>query len=134
MPYDPDVSTWKVLVVDDEPDNRTLAERFLTFYGATVYTACDGDEGIRMLQQTDPNLVLLDIAMPNVDGLTMLDKIRAMPETAKLPVIAFTAFVSSDAKRAILRAGFDGFVSKPFHFYVMLNEIKNALRRHQNVL
>jgi len=82
------VSNWVVLVVDDEPDSIHLVTDVLNFYGATVYGAKDGQEALEMLERIMPDVVLTDLSMPNMDGWTLLSKIREHSDLGDLPVVA----------------------------------------------
>ncbi len=102
-----------VLVVDDQPQNVRLMEAVLTPRGYRVVTAASGEEALGILSTADPDLVLLDIVMPGLDGHAVCRRIRENPSTAFLPVVMITA--SGDQERLqALESGADDFVSKPF--------------------
>lgn len=86
-----DTSQWTVLVVDDEPDNREIAQTVLSFGGVKVHTAVNGADGIKLLETLSPTFVLLDLSMPVMDGWEMLKLVRANPKTQNIPIIALTA-------------------------------------------
>ncbi len=127
MAVDPNISNWVVLIVDDEPDNVGVAEKVLRFSGAVTYTAVDGIEGLRMLENVTPTFILLDLSMPIMDGWTMLEKIRTNPDLRHLVVIALTAHAMHGDRERALEAGFDWYISKPFHIKSFLEEIKACL-------
>jgi CheY-like chemotaxis protein len=136
MSQDSEVVGWDVLIVDDERDNVGVAEKVLDFHGARVRTACNGLEGLALLNESIPTFVLLDLSMPYMDGWEMLRAIRANPMMSHLVVIAVTAHAMyGDAERT-LAAGFDGYIAKPFRLAEFLPEIKRflhqatALRQH----
>lgn len=116
-----------ILVVDDAPDNIVIARTALNFYGAHVYTATNGEEGIRLLQEILPTLILLDIRMPTMDGWTMFRKIRENPSLTAIPVIAVTAFAMDGDRDRILETGFNGYISKPFNLKTFVLEIETIL-------
>lgn len=122
-----DASNWVVLIVDDEPDNVGVAEKVLRFAGAVTYTAQDGHEGLRVLENIMPTFVLLDLSMPIMDGWTMLARIRENPDLRDLVVIALTAHAMHGDRDRALAAGFDAYISKPFHIKSFLDEIKACL-------
>lgn len=105
---------WIVLIVDDHWDNVNVAQTALEFYGAEVHIARNGQEGLQLLEQFTPSIILLDLSMPVMDGWTMFDHIRARPETATVPVIAVTAHAMDTDREAVLQAGFNGYIPKPY--------------------
>jgi CheY-like chemotaxis protein len=122
-----DVGSWTILIVDDEADNVTIAEKIFTHYGASVYKAANGVEGLHMLEMVTPSFILLDLSMPKMDGWEMHKKIRENSRTQTLPVIALTAHAMDGDKERVLLAGFDGYIAKPFRYAHFLTEIKRCL-------
>ncbi len=122
-----DVGSWIILIVDDEPDNVTIAEKIFTHYGASVYKAVNGIEGLHVLESVMPSFILLDLSMPKMDGWEMHKKIRENPRTQVIPVIALTAHAMDGDKERVLLAGFDGYIAKPFRYAHFLTEIKRCL-------
>jgi CheY-like chemotaxis protein len=122
-----DVTTWKVLLVDDEPDNLTIGEMMLKYAGATVYTAQNGAEGLALLADLTPSFILLDLSMPFMDGWDMLKVIRHDERWRDLPVIAFTAHVMPGDKADVFDAGFDGYLPKPFRMKTFVTDIQKCL-------
>ncbi len=117
-----------ILVVDDEPDNIAVAKGILTFLGAKVYTAPNGIEGLKTLKQITPDLVLLDLSMPQMDGWEMLKEVRKQPDRATLPVIALTAHALPEDKQQVQNAGFDYYIVKPFRLATFLSEVRRVIR------
>jgi two-component system cell cycle response regulator DivK len=126
---DPNIASWTVLIVDDEPDNIGVAEKILTFFGAKVYTARDGVEGLHLLETITPTFILLDLSMPRMDGWRMLEELRANPTTATLPVIALTAHAMQGDRERVLEAGFDDYIAKPFRLESFLTQVKECVQR-----
>ena len=122
---------WVVLLIDDMPDNLVVAELALKYHGAQVFTATNGQEGLDLLQQIRPTVILLDIRMPTMDGWTMFDILRATPETRDIPVIAVTAYAMDTDKERILATGFDGYMAKPFNVVTFVSEIATVLNSVQ---
>jgi two-component system, cell cycle response regulator DivK len=122
-----DVSKWKVLLVEDDPDNILLADQVLTFYGAEVTSASNGQKGLEHLANQVPTVILLDLAMPHMDGWEMLKKIRANPQTAPIPVIAVTAHAMQEDREKALSNGFDGYITKPYAIGSLIKEIQLCL-------
>src|SRR5579859_5049711 len=103
-------STWSVLIVDDEPDNLEVVAEALEFFGASIKTAKDGLDALAVLQDFTPNLILLDLSMPKMNGWETRARLKADSKIARIPVIALTAHaMAGDLERA-LAAGFDGYL------------------------
>lgn len=123
-----DISTWTILIVDDEPDNLNVAHKILRHSGATVYTATNGHEGLAAMRNAPMTFVLLDLSMPEMDGWEMLTQLRADTRLAHTPVIALTAHAMDEDRKKALDMGFDGYITKPFRIDTLLRDIRNALR------
>ena len=102
-----------VLVAEDNQVNRELVTEILTAAGYAVIEAVDGEDLLARLEEKLPDIVLVDLQMPKLDGLGALRKIRERAEWRSLPVIACTAFAMQDDREKAMRAGFDGYLSKP---------------------
>ena len=107
-------STPKILVVDDEPRAVTLLRNVLTPEGYNVLTAHSGAEAIEVATRDVPDVLLLDVMMPELNGYEVCTRLRADPRLAHLPIIMLTALDDRDAKLEGLQAGADDFLSKPF--------------------
>jgi len=129
-----DAKDWVVLIVDDDPDNLSVAEKVLTFYGAEVHTAVNGQNGLEVLKRlSNLTCILLDLSMPEMDGWEMIDAIRKAPAKPSLPIIAVTAHAMPKDKERALLAGFDGYIVKPFMLYTFMSEIEKCLKHIQKV-
>jgi two-component system cell cycle response regulator DivK len=98
----------------------------------TVVEACDGEEALRMIEQTQPDLLLLDIGMPVLDGFAVVRKIRENPLFASLPVVAVTAYAMQGDREKILNAKFDGYLSKPVNSRSLAEELDRLLIKRVN--
>jgi len=103
----------QILVVDDNPQNRQLVGDILTFHGYAVTMASNGLEGIALAERLRPDLIVMDIQMPVLDGFAALAKLRRNPATRGMKVVALTALAMQGDQERILAAGFDGYLAKP---------------------
>lgn len=109
-------SNTTILVVDDLADNLVLVSLSLQNNGYRVLTASSGEEAIKIVSLARPDLILLDLAMPEMDGLSAARRIRQLPEVQQVPIIALTAFDTSGFRQAAYEAGFDAYLTKPLDF------------------
>jgi putative two-component system response regulator len=121
----------KVLVVDDVAMNVKMLADILTFKGYQVVTAGGGNEGLAKVESEQPDLVLLDVMMPDLDGYSVCRAIRAKPETAILPVVMVTALDPAQERVKGLEAGADDFLSKPINQSELLARVRSLLRIKQ---
>ena len=102
-----------ILVVDDNPDNSKLTQLLLECEGYTVETAADAEQALTRLGSRRPDLVLMDVQLPGMDGLDLTRRLRKMPELAHLPIVALTAYAMQGDEANAREAGCDGYISKP---------------------
>jgi CheY-like chemotaxis protein len=119
----------KILIAEDNAVNRELLRELLEMRGHTVAEACDGEEALRMIEQTQPDLVLLDIGMPLLDGFGVVRRIRESPRFASLPVVAVTAYAMQGDREKILSSKFDGYLSKPVNAPSLVEELDRLLSK-----
>ncbi len=119
----------RVLVVDDEPDLVDLVSMNLTTAGYDVIHATDGLEGLHAARAEQPDLVILDVMMPEMSGVEVARRLRADPRTASTPVLMLTARASEGDQVSGLAAGADDYITKPFSMRVLLARVEAALRR-----
>jgi CheY-like chemotaxis protein len=122
----------KVLIAEDNAVNRELLRELLETRGYTVLEACDGQEALHMIDQTEPDILLLDIGMPVLDGFAVVRKIRENPLLAKLPVVAVTAYAMQDDREKILNSKFDGYLSKPIDARSLMEELDRLLSQRDD--
>src|SRR5687767_2865697 len=96
-----------ILIVEDNEKNMKLVRDVLQFKGYQTVEAVNGSDGVRLAKERKPDLVLMDIQLPDIDGITALGQIRADPATQKIPVIAVSASVMPDDQQRIVTSGFD---------------------------
>jgi CheY-like chemotaxis protein len=122
----------KVLVAEDNAVNRELLRELLESRGYNVMEASDGQEALQMLERTHPDILLLDIGMPVLDGFAVIRQIRKNPSYATLPVLAVTAYAMRGDRENVLNSGFDGYLSKPINARDLGNELERLLQKRQN--
>jgi two-component system, sensor histidine kinase and response regulator len=118
----------KILVVDDNALNREVAQDFLELAGVLVTTAASGAQALQLLEQYAFDAVLLDVQMPQMDGLELARRIRANPEWQQLPVWALTAQSQLHEREAIVRSGMNGQLTKPIHAQALFHTLAQALQ------
>ncbi len=121
------VKTAKILLVDDEPDMTRVIGKSLEISGYEVIIANDGIECISKARDEQPDVILLDNVMPNMDGLTALQQLRSSKRTEDIPVIIVTALADEDSIAKALNGGADSYIVKPFDYEMLLVRITMAL-------
>ena len=116
-----------VLIAEDNAVNRELLRELLEMRGYTVVEACNGDEALHMIEQARPDILLLDLGMPVLDGPAVVRRIRENPRLAKLPVLAVTAYAMQGDREKIVSSGFDGYLSKPINSSLLMQELERLL-------
>ena len=112
-----------ILVVEDALLNIKLIREILTYRGDTVFEAANGREGIDLAIEKKPDLILMDIQMPVMDGMEATQLIKANPATRHIPIVALTGYAMDGDKKRMLEAGCDGYLSKPFKIKELLQAI-----------
>lgn len=118
----------RILYIDDDFSNRLLVRRVLMAEGIAVDEAENARQGIEMATANPPDLILMDISMPEVDGLTATNQIRKISHIAEIKIIAVTANAMTGDREMILKAGCDGYISKPINVDTFVHEISEFLR------
>ena len=120
-----------ILLVDDEPDNLFLLEELLQLSGYQTQSALTGDEALALMRQAPPDLVLLDVMMPGMDGFQVCQELRADPTLQSLPVIFLTALDDDDSRLRGLELMGDDYLTKPVQSRLMLAKVASTLQLHQ---
>lgn len=122
-----DGSTGSVVVVDDEPKNVMLLQDLLEARGYTVWTATDGAQGLEQVRQRKPDVVLLDVMMPRLNGFDVCRQLKAAPETSMIPVLLVTSLDARQDRLAGIDAGANDFISKPIDSVDLVLRVRNAV-------
>ena len=118
-----------VLIVEDNEKNMKLVRDVLQFKGYETIEAVTGTEGVRLAKERKPDVILMDIQLPDIDGITALGQIRAHPDTQRIPVIAVSASVMPDDQQRIVASGFDAYVTKPINVKDFLGVVEKFSRK-----
>lgn len=118
-----------ILSVEDQEDNQKLINCILDMLGYSYINAADGYEALALTQRYQPTLILLDIALPDMDGLQVVRRLKQNSQTAGIPVVAVTAMAMVEERQRILAAGCDDYISKPYMFEDLEEVISRNLHR-----
>jgi two-component system cell cycle response regulator DivK len=121
-----------ILYVEDNPDNRLLVRRILLSEDYSLLEAIDAKDALNVLKTAQPDLILMDINMPDMDGYTLTAKIKSMPGFERVPILAVTANVMRGDKEKTLEAGCDGYIQKPLDIEQLTREIEKFISRRPN--
>jgi len=125
----------KILIVEDNEDNRELAVKVLRNKGFETVTAVDGEEAIEKAVSEKPDLILLDISLPKLDGYEVAKRLKSMEEFKEIPIVAFTAHAMKGDREKVIAAGFEGYISKPINIREFPDQIKLYIRgKRESVL
>lgn len=118
-----------ILYVEDNNDNRTLVRRVLNAEGYEVIEAANAAEALSILDSDPPDLILMDINMPDMDGYALTTMIKQKPGFENVPIIAITANVMRGDKERSIEAGCDGYIQKPIDIDLLANQVERFVRR-----
>jgi len=118
-----------ILIVEDNDKNLKLVRDVLQVKGYTTLEAGTAEDGIKLAGEHKPDLILMDIHLPGMNGIEALGVLRADPATATIPVIAVTASVMQQDRKLITDAGFDGYVGKPINLKEFLDAVRDTLAK-----
>jgi two-component system cell cycle response regulator DivK len=121
-----------ILIVEDNEKNRKLVRDVLQVKGYQTIESETAEEGIKLALDKSPALILMDIQLPGIDGITALKQLRADPKTKNIPVIAITALAMTHNRKTMLAEGFDGYQTKPISLKEFLGEIERVLAARRN--
>lgn len=118
----------KILYIEDNVDNMTLVKRVLEVEGYEVIGAANGTEGLAKARQIEPDLVITDINLPDIDGYAITETLKNDAKTAHIPIIAMTANVMKKDRDQIHKVGCDGYIAKPIDIDVLPEQVENFLK------
>ncbi len=116
-----------ILIVEDNEKNRKLVRDVLQVKGYQTIETETAEQGLKLALENSPSLILMDIQLPGMDGITALKQLRADPKTANIPVIAITASAMTHNRETMLAEGFDGYQTKPISVNDFLEEVRRVL-------
>lgn len=117
------LSEWTVIVVEDEDDSMALVQGLLEYHGVPSIAAPTAEDALVILKQTVPTLIIIDLALPGIDGWGLLAAIRRNRALANVPCIAITAYHTAEVAHAALEAGFDAYFAKPLDATSFVREL-----------
>ncbi len=124
---------FKILVVDDDPNMRVLLRQMLALRGFDVVEAEDGLDALAKVEEAEPDVVVLDVMMPDMDGITVCKRLRQQPKTANLPIIMLSGKVHPEAIKEGLMAGADKYLRKPIPLADLIANIREVLPKFVSV-
>ena len=119
----------RILYIEDNPDNRLLIRRVLQAEGYEVLEAVDGQSGLQRAAEVQPDLILMDINLPEIDGYEVTARLKQLPGLSRIPIIAVTANVMKGDREKTLAAGCDGYIQKPIDIDLLPDQIERFLKK-----
>jgi len=117
----------KILIIEDEPDQILMLGTRLNAVGYKIVSASDGEKGLKMVSTESPDLILLDIILPKMDGYKVCKSVKENPDIAKIPIIMITAAGVKDLEEKCMAAGADALIRKPYECTDLVEKIKGLL-------
>ena len=119
----------RILYIEDNPENRLLMRRVLMAEGYVVEEAVDGNSGLQKAAESPPDLILMDINLPEIDGYEVTARLKQLPNMVGVPIIAVTANVMKGDREKTLAAGCDGYIQKPIDIDLLPSQIESFLKK-----
>jgi CheY-like chemotaxis protein len=117
----------RILIIEDNPANLELMNYLLLAFGHNTLTACDGDEGLDVVQRESPDLIICDVELPGINGLEIARRLKSDLDLRWIPLVAVTAFAMVGDSERILTAGFDGYIPKPIAPETFVQQVESFL-------
>jgi two-component system cell cycle response regulator DivK len=118
----------KILIVEDNQDNRELLIKILKVKGFRIIEAVDGEDALQKVSIERPDLILMDISIPKIDGYEVTRRLKNQPDFQDIPIIALTAHAMKGDREKALKAGCDGYITKPINIRELPNQVINFLK------
>jgi CheY-like chemotaxis protein len=118
-----------ILIIEDNEKNRKLARDVLQVKGYRTIESETAEEGLKLVEEKAPALILMDIQLPGMDGITAMKQLKSAPSTKDIPIIAITASAMTHNRQTMLAEGFDGYQTKPISLKEFLGEVERVLAR-----
>lgn len=128
MEEDRKVIPRKILLVEDNQDSRELVVKILKNKGYQIIEAIDGEEALSKTQAEKPNLILMDISIPKIDGFEVTKRLKSMDEFKNIPIVALTAHAMKGDREKFISSGFEGYISKPIDIHELPGQVRDFLR------
>ncbi len=119
----------RILYIEDNPENRMLMRRVLVAEGYLMEEAADGQTGLQKAAESPPDLILMDINLPEIDGYEVTARLKQLPNMLGVPIIAVTANVMKGDREKTLAAGCDGYIQKPIDIDLLPSQIESFLKK-----
>lgn len=120
-------SSWKVLVIEDENDAMELVRGVLEYHGISSVGASSGEEAISILQTFTPTLIIIDLALPGIDGWGVLSRLKANAKLSNIPRVAITAYHTAEVASKAIEEGFDAYFAKPLDATSFVRELQGIV-------
>ncbi len=118
----------KILIVEDNDDSRELVVKVLKNRGYLTIEAADGEAALEKAISEKPDLILMDISIPKMDGYQVTEKLKSMDEFGEVPIVALTAHAMKGDREKVIAAGFEGYISKPINVRELPDQVRSYLR------
>lgn len=123
------ITNWNVLVVEDEADSMELVQGLLSYSGIPSFGAMSGEEALAVVEEMSPNLIILDLALPGLDGWGVLRELKSHKSLSRVPCVAITAFHTPELAEQAIAAGFDAYFAKPIDATSFVRELQSIVER-----
>lgn len=123
------MSHLKALSIEDDPYSSELLKVVLEANKYKVITAKNGEEALKILEKETPDIILVDLKLPGISGYELIKLIRSREELKKIPIVAITAFAEEEKRKEAIKAGFDGYITKPINVKTLGEEIKSFIKK-----
>jgi CheY-like chemotaxis protein len=124
----------RVLYIEDDTEHRLMLSTLLTSHGFTVEAAKNGLEGVEKVREWEPDVILLDLLLPLMDGFGVMNTLKEDPTTQNIPIVVISAWPTADNRKRVREAGAQNFITKPFQAEELVNAIRECLPQSEEIL